>query len=116
MTVSTYFVNKQLADLRTEFGCSRQIMGGIIGVSEKTIARWEGNENHPGFLAREKVDELQVILKKMSGIIKKDKETEWLNTPNEDLGNKTPLEVMKDRNGIQEVKHLLGRLEWGIAT
>lgn len=116
VSISIHAISKEIQDLRTVFGCSQEMMGRVIGVSGKTIARWESEENHPNFLAKQKIDELQIILIKMEGVIKKDKQSEWLNTPNEALAKKTPLEViMQGRQGIQDVLHLLGRLEWGIS-
>lgn len=117
MPVATYSTEKKIHDLRLKFGCSQEIMGHIIGVSGRTVARWEGAENTPSLLARQKVKEMEVVLEKMEGIVKKGKEKEWLNTPTEALGGKTPLETIEQGpSGAQEVLHLLGRLEWGIAT
>jgi len=51
----------------------------------------------------------------MDGVIKKGKEAEWLNTPNEELNNDTPLEVISmNFEGVKEVLDLLCRIEWGI--
>ena len=117
MTVITHLANKQVGELRKKFGCSQETMGHIIGVSGRTVARWEANENDLSRLARQRVNELQTISEKMEGVIKKGKETEWLNTPNEALGNKSPLEVIiRSLEGVREVLNLLGRIEWGIVT
>lgn len=112
-----HLTSKDVHDLRSRFGCSQEIMGRIVGVSGRTIARWEGEESDPHALARQQIRELYGILRKMDGVIKKGKEKEWLNTPNEMLENKTPLEVIgQGPAGVQEVTRLLGRLEWGIAA
>lgn len=109
--------NKEIYGLRAKFGCSQEMMGHIIGVSARTIARWENDENNPSHLAMQKVKELQLVLDKMDGVIKEGKENVWLNTPNEALDNRTPLEIIeKDYDGVKKVLSLLGRLEWGIAT
>jgi putative toxin-antitoxin system antitoxin component (TIGR02293 family) len=108
---------KEICELRTKLNCSQETMARILGVSSKTVVRWEGNESHPSSLARQRLSELQKVVKKMQGVIKRGKEAEWLNSPNEALGGKTPLEeMMSGPEGIGEVLHLLGRLEWGIAT
>jgi len=115
MAVAAHPVNKKIHALRVKFGCSQEMLGHIIGVSGRTIARWEEDKNNPSLLAMQKVKGLQIILDKMDGVIKKEMEKEWLNTPNKSLGNKTPLEVIgQGFSGIQEVLRLLGRLEWGI--
>ena len=117
MPVSTHSINENAHRLREMFHCSRETMGRIVGVSGKTIARWEENESHPSFFARQKLAELQLVFREMKGVIKKGKEREWLSSPNEDLGLKTPLEVMmRGHEGVEEVVHLLGRVKWGIPT
>jgi len=58
-----------------------------------------------------------LIKKAMNGVIKKGKEAEWLNTPNEELNNDTPLKVIsRNSEGVKEVLDLLCRIEWGIPT
>lgn len=117
MPAITHAVNCELKRSRMKFGCSQEIMGRIIGVTGRTIARWEGEENAPHPLARQQIRELCNILEKMEGVIKKGMEKEWLNTPNQTLEGKTPLEVIgQGSTGVQEVVRLLGRLEWGIAA
>lgn len=117
MSTIAHHINKKIHFLRVKFGCSQEMMGHIIGVTGRTIARWEADETDPHLLAKQKVRELQNVLEKMDGVIKPGKETEWMNTPSETLGNKTPVEVIEQGpSGVQEVLRLLGRLEWGIAT
>lgn len=117
MSTITHLINRQVHELREKFGCSQELMGHLIGVSGRTIARWEADQSGLSHLAKQRVDELKNILRKMEGIIQQGKEAEWLNTPNETLRDKTPLEIItQGYEGIQEVSNLLGRLEWGIAT
>ena len=56
---------------------------------------------------------LVMIFRKMDGV----KEAEWLNTPNEELDNITPLEIMlKYPTRLKEVYLILHGIEWGIST
>ena len=96
MSTLTKSKHNNIHELRLKFSCSQETMGHIIGVSGRTIARWEAHENHPTFLAREKITEMREILTKIQGVIKKGKESEWLNTPNESLGNKIKAEAGKN--------------------
>lgn len=109
--------NKEIEKVREELNLSQEKLGKIIGVSTRTIFRWEHNKSKPSGLATERLILLGLVLRKMDGIIRKGKEKEWLNTPLEDLGDKTPLEKIEEGIvGIQEVLNLLGRIEWGVAT
>jgi len=58
--------------------------------------------------------QLEMVFKKMDGVIKKGKEDEWINTPNEELNNDTPLEIIsKNPKGVKEVLDLLNRIGYG---
>lgn len=41
---------------------------------------------------------------------------EWLNRPSVDLGGERPIERIQTRKGIDELLHVLGRIEHGILT
>ena len=67
-------------------------------------------------MAKEYAIMMLMVFRKMDGIIKKEKQAEWLNTPNEALDNKTPLEIiLKKPTMLQEVFLILYRIEWGIS-
>lgn len=58
-----------------------------------------------------------MIFRKINGIIKKEKQAEWLNTPNDALDSITPLEIMlKKPTKLNEVFLILCRIEWGISV
>jgi len=62
-----------------------------------------------------KVGDMTKLEKAMCGIIKKSKQGEWLNTSNEELMNKTPLQAISEGN-IEGVLNLLNRIGFGIPT
>jgi uncharacterized protein (DUF2384 family) len=60
---------------------------------------------------------IQKVLDKTVGIIKEDKRLLWMNTPNEELDNNTPLQMIsKGSKETKEVLALLNRIEWGIPS
>ena len=110
-----YEKNENVTALRKKYNCSQVLWARMIGISEKTVSRWETNKSSPSTLAINKIEELQKVIKKMKGIIKRGKESEWLNTPNDELTYNTPLKTILMRSeGVQEVIDLLCRIEWGI--
>ncbi len=57
------------------------------------------------------------VFREMDSVIKKERQAEWLNTPNEDLVDITPLEIMlKKPTRLEEVYLILCRIGWGIPT
>jgi len=110
-----YEKNKNVTNLRKKFNCSQTRWARMIGISGKTVSRWETNKSSPSALASNKIKEFEKVINKMKGVIKKGKENEWLNTPNDELNNDTPLETfLKGSEGVQEVIDLLSRIEWEI--
>ena len=68
-------------------------------------------------MSKEYARMMVMVFKKMDGIIKKERQSEWLNTPNEELDNITPLEIMlRKPTRLEEVYFILCRIEWGIPT
>jgi putative toxin-antitoxin system antitoxin component (TIGR02293 family) len=101
--------------LRKEVKCSQEQLARLIGVSVKTISRWEQEESRPSLLARQRIVEIQRVLQKAKELFKPGKAGEWLRTPNEILDGRTPLEELtQGSEGINRVLNLLNKLEWGI--
>lgn len=68
-------------------------------------------------ISKEYARMMVMVFNKMDGVIKREKQAEWLNTPNEELDNITPLEIMlKEPTRLEEVYSILCRIEWGIPT
>lgn len=106
---------KDILTLRKKLSCSQEKLARIIGIAARTVSRWETNKAVPSALANRRIRELEKILYKMDGVIKKGKEAEWLNTPNEELNDDTPLEVIsRGSEGVKDVLELLHGIEWGI--
>jgi len=67
-------------------------------------------------MSKEYAGMMVMTFRKMDGVIKEEKQGEWLNTPNEDLDGITPLEIMlKKPTRLEEVYLILCRIEWGIS-
>lgn len=67
-------------------------------------------------MSKEYAKMMVMVFRKMDGVIKEERQAEWLNTPNKDLDNITPLEIMlKKPTRLEEVYLILCRIEWGIS-
>ena len=44
----------------------------------------------------------------------REKARRWLNSPNQALGNATPFSLLETEAGVDEVTHVLGRIEYGV--
>jgi putative toxin-antitoxin system antitoxin component (TIGR02293 family) len=105
-----------LYQVRTRLGLSQEALAQALGVSARTIVRWEGQTAVPSRLARDRLERLAEVVRLAEQIFPGPALASWLETPNPTLGDRTPLEVLATRGGLDEVYHLLGRLAWGIPT
>ncbi|GAG62037.1 unnamed protein product [marine sediment metagenome] len=106
---------KDILTLRRKLGCSQEKLASIIGITSTTVSRWENNKSIPSTLANKGIRELEKIIDKMDGVIKKGKEAEWLNTHHGELDDDTPLEVIsKGSEGVREVLGLLEGIKQGL--
>jgi uncharacterized protein (DUF2384 family) len=56
-------------------------------------------------------------IREKAGRLFKGKEAEaWLRTANPVLRGRSPLEHLRMPGGLEEIRDLLGRIEWGIPT
>lgn len=113
---TTATLAKDLRQIREDLRVSQEVFSRLIGVSVKTISRWENNENTPSPLALERISRWQTILQMMRRLMKEEALQRWLNAPNEALEGRTPLEVAQSPGGTEEIVDLLGRIEWGIPS
>jgi DNA-binding XRE family transcriptional regulator len=104
----------ELQDLRKVLGYSLENLARSLGVSYQTVYRWEKKKVRPSPLAREKFENLRLLVEKMKELEKDP--SAWFDSPNPDLGGKTPREIAKTPNGIQQLLNLLTRAEWGIPS
>lgn len=102
--------------VRTRLGLSQEALAQALGVSARTIVRWEGQTSVPSRLARDRVARLTEVLRLAEQIFPGPALASWFETPNPVLQGRTPLEVLATRGGLDEIYHLLGRLAWGIPT
>ncbi len=102
--------------LRTALGLSQEALAQTLGVSSRTIARWEEGAATPSPLAVARLRLLAEIREKAHRLFKGKEAGAWLRTPNPVLGGRAPVEHLRAPGGLEEIRDLLGRIEWGIPT
>lgn len=114
-TKRTRGINLQnMRRLRSVLGCPQEHLARLMGISVRTVSRWERSKCRPSNLALEKLHIWEKIIDKLEELEKDP--TRWLHSPNESLGGKTPWEIANSPGGPEKILDLLGRLEWGIPT
>jgi len=116
LTKSKTSVKEKMLTIRELFGLSQEALAQSLGVSSRTVARWEEGLASPSPLALTRLRLLMQIREKARKLFKGKEADAWLLTPNPVLRGQTPLERLRAPGGLEEVADLLGRIEWGIPT
>lgn len=104
----------QVLATRSELGLSQEALAQTLGVSSRTVARWEDGAASPSPLAMARLRILAEIHQKVRKLFRGKEAEAWLRTPNPMLAGQSPLEHLRAPGGIEGVRDLLGRIEWGI--
>lgn len=102
--------------VRAELGLSQEALAQALGVSSRTVARWEEGAVHPSPLAMTRLRLLAEVCQKARKLFKGKQTEAWLRTPNPGLRSQSPLAHMRAPGGLEEVRDLLGRIEWGMPS
>jgi putative toxin-antitoxin system antitoxin component (TIGR02293 family) len=101
-------------DLAKLFGTSGASFGTIVGIDPRTLTR----RRREGRLTPRESNALYhlAVLYEHALDVLGDPETvrNWLNTPEPDFSEMSPLALLDTAPGMKEVDHLLGRIEHGV--
>jgi DNA-binding transcriptional regulator YiaG len=85
---------EQPVPLRDEYGLTRKTLARMTGLSERTLATWEGGGklNEAG---QRSLTSVKRLLDALAEVIRKEAIADWLEKPNEGFGGLKPLEVVE---------------------
>ena len=102
-----------LAALRQEFGLSREKFARLLGVSAKTVERWEGRVARPsGDLAGQRLAQLLELADLGHRVLDTAGFARFLDTPQPSLRYRTPLALI-ERGEAEAVIGVLASLDAG---
>ena len=107
-------VGEELHGLRKALGLSQEELARLLGVSNRTVSRWESCTGRPNSLTLGEIRRWQAVTERLKEVFKPAAVPRWFHSPNQALGDKTPLEVAAAPDGEEELLDILGQIEWGI--
>ncbi len=124
MTTVMAVAPKDVREARHTLGFTQIQLGTAFGgVRPETISRWERASSRYQLKVRPLHAEIMRQLTQTTDLLQelypdKADRTQFLNTPQRELGNRTPIEaILQDPPyGLRDVVHLLGRMAEGIPT
>lgn len=85
---------EQMKRLRQVFGLSQERLARLIGVSVRTVARWEGGHTRPSQLASRQLRGLEDLNQLLIRLMRPDSIGDWMARPNARLKGRSPDQVL----------------------
>ena len=103
-----------LEEIKEHSGLDYDTLSTILAVSRATLINKKGLEKFDTATS-ERILLLADTLSYGESVFEdKDRFNSWMKNSNKALGNRTPIQLMDTIYGIQEVKNLIGRIEYGV--
>jgi len=101
--------------LRRFLRISQEEFARLLGVSVRSVARWEGEGGiRPSAAAQELIEYLQRLTRRLDELVDREHIKDWLTTPNREFLDQPPMDLIQSRYGRMVLENELERAEWGI--
>ena len=109
------FSFQSLRELESQSGISIAMIASVVGIPERTLARRRATERLTT-QESERLLRIAILFEKTVELFEGDvaAATQWLTTPQQALGRRSPLLYARTEPGAREVESLIGRLEHGV--
>lgn len=101
-------------ELRQFLGIAQEDFARLLGVSVRSVARWEGKGGQPVPEVREKINFLMKLSMLLDEMIEREDITDWLTTPNPEFLDQPPVDLIRSEYGRRIIEQEIKRAEWGI--
>ena len=85
----------------------------VLDTSPRTVSRWLTSRSTPRPDARERLLELIAVLERLAGVLTPQASHDWLFTPNPELDNYKPVELLR-RGDYRQVLALIDAMAEGV--
>ena len=103
-----------LEQLKQKTGLDYDTLAKIFSVAKATLFNKKGEEKFNAALG-EKIFSLADLYSYGYSVFEdKSNFNRWIEAPNKALGGEAPIRLLDTLYGVEEVKHLVGRIEYGV--
>jgi putative toxin-antitoxin system antitoxin component (TIGR02293 family) len=113
-TIKEGISKEELENLKEQTGMDYNVLAKVLAVTKATLHNKKGKARFDTFVS-ERILLLADIYSYGYTVFKeRDKFNRWMKTPNRALGNQAPLSLTDTVYGMEEVKNLIGRIDYGV--
>lgn len=107
-------VSSTIQSIRHALMLSQEDFARVLGLSVRTIVRWEKEGVEPPPLERERLHVIHAVVEIAKDMMEPDDVASWFSKPKEALSGRRPLDLLSSFRGIQSVCEILEKTRWGI--
>ncbi len=100
--------------IRNALALSQESLAGVLGVSVRTVVRWESEGDEPPQIERERLEWVGELVDIARTIMDDDEIARWFKAPKAMLGGRRPLDLLGSLRGLQQIQHVLESTRWGL--
>ena len=105
---------EELEALKIQSGLDYDALAAVLNVAKATLHNKKGKEKFDQYIS-ERIFLLADLYSYGYEVFEeKERFNQWMKTDNRALGNTKPLSLLDTLYGIEEVKHIIGRVEYGV--
>lgn len=113
-TIKEGITKEELENLKEQTGLDYNVLAKILAVTKATLHNKKGKERFDAFVSERIL--LLADIYSFGYTVFEDKENfnRWMKTPNRALGNAIPLNLAETIYGMEEIKNVIGRINYGV--
>ena len=115
-SVKTLFldINEIIESIRLSLDLSQEGLARILGVSVRTVVRWEKEGDLPPALEMERFELIHEVVEIAKDIMESKEIPKWFRNPKESLAGLRAIDLLATFRGIKKVQDSLEKVRWGI--
>ena len=115
MQISSEGISKKdLENLKDKSALNYDQLATLLSVTKATLINKKGRSKFKSNLSEKIVELADIYSYGFSVFEDEEKFNEWIFRPNKALGERAPFDILHNSFGREEVKNLIGRIEYGV--
>ena len=113
-TIKEGISKEELENLKEQTGIDYNILAKVLAVTKATLHNKKGKARFDAFVSERILLLADIYSYGYTVFQDRDKFNRWMKTSNRALGNQSPLSLTETVYGMEEVKNLIGRIDYGV--